>query len=247
MYRYKLHIEYDGTGYSGWQKQENAVSIQETIEHAIHKLTKIQVTLHCAGRTDTGVHAIEQVAHFDMEKYFENHVLKRALNHFLKGTNIAISTVCSFTDPNQFHARFSASARSYTYKILNRNYPLTFQKNLYWWVAKPINVNNMFEASQLLLGTHDFSSFRAAGCQASSPIRTINSITVYANHEEIILAITAKSFLYHQVRNIMGSLVLVGLGKWNIATFKNIFHAKDRKLAGPTAPAHGLYLQTIHY
>lgn len=247
MYRYKLNIEYDGTGYSGWQKQANAVSIQETIEQAIHKLSNLQVTLHCAGRTDTGVHAIEQVAHFDMEKHFENHVLKRALNHFLKEKNIVISAVFCFADPNQFHARFSTKARSYTYKILNRNYPLTFQKNLYWWVKKPLNVKNMAKASQLLLGTHDFSSFRATGCQASSPRRTINTITIYSKHEEVILEITAKSFLYHQVRNIMGSLVLVGLGKWDIETFKNIFHAKDRKLAGATAPAHGLYLQKIHY
>lgn len=158
-----------------------------------------------------------------------------------------ISTISTFKDPSQFHARFSAKARSYTYKILNRNYQPTFQKNLYWWVAKPLNINNMAEASQLLLGTHDFSSFRAAGCQANSPIRTIDSIKVYSTNEEVILEITAKSFLYHQVRNIIGSLVLVGVGKWDTDTFKNIFHAKDRTLAGATAPAHGLYLQKIHY
>ena len=249
MFRYKLVIEYDGTIYNGWQRQKDTNNtIEYKILQAIFKLSQEKVTLVVAGRTDSGVHALEQVAHFDLEKYIKESVITAALNFYLKDETIVIIET-EIVD-NNFHARFSAKQRCYVYKIYNRKINSPILNNKIWHVKYPLNIELMNNAAKYLLGTHDFSSFRASGCQAKSSIRTIDSIRLYkteANNDIICMEVKAQSFLYHQIRNFIGTLIKVGARKISVSDFSVILEKRDRKLAFLTAPACGLYLMKIKY
>ncbi len=245
MPRYKITIEYDGSNISGWQRQDNASSVQQFIEEAIAKFSQEQVMVHGAGRTDAGVHALGQVAHFDLILDYPIHVVQRAINHFLRPNKI-ILTDCQCVD-SEFHARFSAKKRNYQYVIINRKSPSVLAENRAWHVREDLNIDQLQQAAKLLVGLHDFTSFRASLCQASSPIKTLDEIKVYREGEKVIFTLRARSFLHHMVRNIVGSLVLVGNGKWQVEDISKVLLAKDRRSAGPTAPAHGLYFTKIEY
>lgn len=245
MPRYKITTEYEGTGISGWQFQNNGNSIQQYLEEAILKFSKEQVTVHGSGRTDAGVHALAQIAHFDLEKEYQVHVIQRGINHFLKPNKIIIIN-CEIVD-NEFHARFSAKKRHYQYIVLNRLVPSVLLENKAWHVKEKLDVNKMQEAANLLLGLHDFTSFRATHCQALSPVKTIDEIKIESQDDKIIFYLKAPSFLHHMVRNIVGTLVLVGKGKWQVQDVAKALAAKDRKASGPTAPAQGLYFVKVQY
>lgn len=244
--RYKLLIEYDGTPFVGWQKQKDGIAVQEVLEKALSTAVRESVTLFGSGRTDTGVHAVGQVAHFDTTKTVDCYRLSESLNALVRPYPISIHRVEKTTET--FHARFDARERTYLYRILNTPYPPALEQNRVWWYKYPLDVDKMNEAAHLLLGKHDFSTFRASECQAKSPIKTLNYIHLTRtsdNHIEMI--IKARSFLHHQVRNIIGSLVNVGCGKWSITDFQKAFEAKDRRAGGQTAPAQGLYFMHIDY
>jgi tRNA pseudouridine38-40 synthase len=245
MPRYKILIEYDGTGYAGWQRQANAISIQECIEESIESFSQEKVTLFSAGRTDTGVHAVGQVAHFDLKKEHGAYTVTGALNHFLKTKGIVILET-EIVDEN-FHARFSAKKRFYKYIILNRSAPPALDLNKVWHVKEPLNVDVMRLASGYLIGNHDFTSFRASECQAASPVKTIDEIEILLDEDYIVTYISAPSFLHHMVRNIIGTLKMVGCGKWQPEDVKTALEAKDRAAAGQTAPACGLYFLKVQY
>jgi len=260
--RYKITIEYDGTNYSGWQKQEGKFTIQETLEKAIKMISGEDTEVFGAGRTDAGVHAFGQVAHFDLKKSMESKKMLGALNFYLKleyssriDSNLIpkykyiqdISILnCEIVDEN-FHARFSAKKRYYRYRILNRREPTALDNNRVWQVYKPLNFEEMQKAMIYLSGKRDWSSFRDSQCQAKSPIKTIDKAILYKSGEEIIFEIEAKSFLHHMIRNIIGTLVDVGLNKINANGFKEVIEANDRKKAGPMAPACGLYFMKVDY
>lgn len=246
MPRYKLTIEYFGTGLLGWQRQKEGASIQRFLSEAIFKLCgEKDVIVQGSGRTDAGVHALGQVAHFDIKKWYQPNVIMRALNFYLKKHPVSIIAAEEVTE--DFHARFSAKQRHYVYRILARPAPPCIKKNRVWHVPFPLDVNVMHEAAQLLVGQHDFSSFRASLCQSKSPIKTIDRLDVIKNGEEIEIYVSALSFLHHQVRNFAGTLKLVGAGKWTINDVQKALDAKDRTKGGLTAPADGLYFLKVDY
>ena len=245
MTRYKLVIEYDGRPFVGWQRQVNGPSVQQAIEDAIEGFCQRRVTVQCAGRTDAGVHALGQVAHIDLDHDPAPDTVRDAINHHLKPAPIALLAVEQVAD--DFHARFDAVARAYCYRIVNRRAPLTVDAGLAWRVAAPLDTNAMHAAAQGLVGRHDFSSFRAAECQANSPVRTLDRLTVTRDLDRIDVAVSARSFLHHQVRNIVGTLCLVGTGKWTAPDLVTALEARDRSAAGPTAPPDGLYLTAVRY
>jgi tRNA pseudouridine38-40 synthase len=245
MHRYKLLIEYDGTAFAGWQAQLNDISVQTTIEDALFKTTQQKLRLHAAGRTDAGVHALGQVAHCDLNKDWDPYRLMMALNFYLRPYPVVILKVEKVN--SDFHARFSAQARHYKYRILNRSAPPASLKNKVWHVSTKLNIEKMQQAANFLIGFHDFSTFRAQNCQAKSPLKHMTQIHIEAFGEEIHFNLEAPSFLYHQVRNIVGSLSLVGTNKWDLADFNNAFQAKSRKEGGPTAPPFGLYFLKVSY
>ncbi|MFN7038918.1 MAG: tRNA pseudouridine(38-40) synthase TruA [Alphaproteobacteria bacterium] len=244
MHRYKITIEYDGSNFAGWQKQINACSVQSNIEEAIYSFSKEQVTIYAAGRTDAGVHATGQVAHFELSRKWDTYIIERALNHFVK-PHISIIK-CEEVD-NDFHARFSAKERWYKYIIINRNAHLALMQNRAWHLRDELDIELMQKAANFLLGKHDFTSFRTIMCQAKSPIRTINEIKIERVDEYINIYLKAPSFLHHMVRNIVGTLKFVGNGKWTPEYVEHILKACDRSIAGPTAPACGLYLTNVIY
>ncbi|MBI1954722.1 MAG: tRNA pseudouridine(38-40) synthase TruA [Proteobacteria bacterium] len=243
MPRYKLLIEYDGTLFFGWQRQRNFYSVQEALEDALFSLYHEQIHVLGAGRTDTGVHATGQVAHVDVEKDIPPYRLQDGLNFYLKG--ISILDVKKVDDP--FHARFSATSRHYLYKILNRRAPSPLYQKKAWHVIRPLNVEYMQEGANLLLGTHDFNSFRSIECQAPSSIKTLQSFKFERHNDTIFATLQAKSFLHNQVRIMIGTIHLLGLGKWSIQNLQEALEAKDRTKAGPTAPPWGLYLTKVEY
>jgi tRNA pseudouridine38-40 synthase len=245
MQRYKIIIEYDGTAFSGWQKQPSSLSIQQCIEKAIYAFTSEEITVIAAGRTDTGVHALGQVAHFDLSKIYPANTIINAINFHLRPHKIVITN--AETVDNGFHARFSAKKRYYRYIINNRYSPLALNRNRYWHVKKPLNLNQMKIAAQFLEGTHDFTSFRTIHCQSLSPIKTLEFITINKEQDLIMLDFCAKSFLHHMVRNITGTLQMVGIGKYEPEDIKLMLGAKDRSSSGITAPAHGLYFMKVEY
>ncbi|NRB11406.1 MAG: tRNA pseudouridine(38-40) synthase TruA [Rickettsiaceae bacterium] len=244
-FRYKIIIEYIGKGFYGWQIQENLPTIQGVIEQAILEFTKEKVAVIASGRTDTGVNAYAQVAHFDLSKEYVPYQVTSSLNHFIRPHKIGIID-CEIVS-NEFHARFSAKARHYVYKILNRNGINIIDKDLKLWVKDKLDITVMRQASKYLIGKHDFSSFRAKECQAKSAIKTLSEIRVEEEGDNIDIYFSAPSFLHHMVRNIVGSLLLVGRGKWSPEKIKQVLEAKDRKLAGPTAPAYPLYFIGTDY
>ena len=245
MTRWKLTIEYDGTHFCGWQRQDGDCTVQQTLEEAIKKFSGETVILHVAGRTDSGVHARAQVAHFDLDKETNADTIQGALNFFVRPHKVAVLSVEKVDET--FHARFGALGRSYRYRIINRRAPLALLADYAWHVPKPLHVSAMQAAADVLIGHHDFTTFRAANCQANSAMRTMEKLYLTQDGEEITLHVEARSFLYHQVRNIAGSLVLVGTGRWTLDEFKTAFAACDRTKGGPTAPAQGLCFWSVKY
>ena len=243
--RYRLTIEYDGGPFSGWQRQDNGPSVQGALEDAIHKLSGETVTVTGAGRTDSGVHAFGQVAHFDLEKEFAPDKVRDALNYHLKPALVAVLEA-SIAD-SEFHARFSAKARHYLYRIICRRAPLVLERGHAWHLSRDLDAEAMHLASQSLIGSHDFTTFRAAECQAKSPVKTLDVLDVRRLVDEIQITASARSFLHHQVRSIVGSLKLVGEGKWQPRDMKRALEKKDRTACGPVAPADGLYLVKVDY
>jgi tRNA pseudouridine38-40 synthase len=243
--RFKLTLEYDGGGLVGWQRQDNGPSVQALLEDAILALCGESVTAYAAGRTDAGVHALGQVVHFDIAKAITADRVRDALNYHLRPHPIAVLDARR-ADPG-FHARFDAIERRYLYRIVNRRAPLTVDRGRAWQVPVALDARMMHEAAQILVGHYDFSSFRASECQAASPQKTLDALDVERRDSEIRVRARARSFLHHQVRNMVGTLKLVGEGKWSAADVATALAARDRRAAGPTAPAEGLYLEAVRY
>jgi tRNA pseudouridine38-40 synthase len=243
--RYKLTIEYDGAGLVGWQRQPQGLSVQEAVETAVTNFCGETVTVFGAGRTDAGVHALGQVAHLDLLREVRPDVLRGALNHYLRHTAISVLTV-QFA-PLGFDARLSAIQRVYVYRILNRRAPAALERGRVWRVAPPLDAGAMGEATRHLVGHHDFTTFRDRLCQAKSPLRTLDALEVTRSGDEIRIEARARSFLHRQVRNIAGTLELVGIGRWQPKQVAEALAARDRRAGGPTAPAAGLYLVKIRY
>lgn len=245
--RYKLTLEYDGTNTLGWQRQLDGPSIQEYLENVLEILSGSHSEVAAAGRTDAGVHAIAQVAHIDFETSMETWKIREAFNANLRQLEAPVSILNVEEVSSNFHARFSAIGRGYIYKILNRRSPSVLQANRVWWVPVELDISAMQQGAKYLLGNHDFTSFRAAACQAKSPIKTLDKLNIEKISDEIIFTVEAKSFLHHQVRNMVGTLKMVGEGKLKPEDIKTILDAKDRSKAGATAPACGLYLNKVIY
>ena len=245
MTRYKLTLEYDGRGFVGWQRQDNGPSVQAALEAAVKRFCAEAVCVEAAGRTDSGVHALGQVAHVDLDKATDAETLRDALNFHLKPAAVAVLSAEAVAP--DFHARFSATERRYRYRIVNRRARLTLDQGRAWFVPVPLDAGAMGDAAQALAGRHDFTSFRASECQAKSPVKTLAALEVSRAGEEIQIEARARSFLHHQVRNMVGTLKLVGEGKWSRDDVARALAARDRKAAGPTAPADGLYLVAVRY
>jgi len=245
MTRFKLTLEYDGGAFVGWQRQDNGPSVQQALEEAIHRFCGETVVTFAAGRTDAGVHAWGQVVHFDLGRDTEADTVRDALNFHLKPA--AISVLKAEAAGADFHARFAAKARLYRYRIVNRRAPLAIERGRAWLVGMPLDAEAMHAAAQLLVGHHDFSSFRASLCQADSPMKTLDVLDVTRVDDNVLITARARSFLHHQVRNMVGTLKLVGEGKWTKADVAQALAARNRSAAGPTAPAEGLYLTEVWY
>ena len=245
MPRYKLTIEYDGTPFGGWQMQANAPSVQERMRHAIAAFCGEPFIPRGAGRTDSGVHALGQVAHIDLAKAWPAETVLKAINFHLKPAPIAIVT-CEEV-PETFDARFSAKARHYLYRIVNRNAPLVIERDHAWRVGPPLDATAMAEAARHLIGRHDFTTFRASECQAKSPLKTLDALGVERTGEAIVIRASARSFLHHQVRSMVGCLKLVGEGKWAPDDLRAVLEARDRTRCGAMAPPGGLYLVRVDY
>jgi tRNA pseudouridine38-40 synthase len=243
--RYKLTIEYDGTGLVGWQRQANGVSVQEALETAFERFCGERLTVFGAGRTDAGVHALAQVAHVDLAREMDLETIRGAINHYLRPHAISILDVVPA--PPGFDARLSAKSRRYLYRILNRRAPPALERGRVWHVAPPLDAEAMQAGARHLVGHHDFSTFRDSLCQAKSPVKTLDVLDVTQHGEEIRIAARARSFLHHQVRNMAGTLKLVGLGQWRPEDVATALAARDRRAGGPTAPAEGLALVAIDY
>ncbi len=245
MPRYKITIEYDGTPFVGWQIQANGRSIQGELARAIEALSGSRVVPRGAGRTDAGVHARGQVAHFDLEREYPPETVRDAVNFHLRPAPIAIIACEIVTEA--FDARFSAKARHYLYRIVNRRARLALDCDRAWLVSVPLDAAAMHKAAQHLIGRHDFTTFRSAQCQGKSPLRTLDKLEVARDGEDIFIAASARSFLHHQVRSMAGSLKLVGESKWQPDDLRRALEACDRAACGPVAPACGLYFMQVDY
>lgn len=245
MPRYSIIVEYDGTPFVGWQRQENGPSVQVALEQAVKKLTGEDAVVFGAGRTDAGVHALGQVAHFDLSTEWDLVKIRDGLNYYLRPNPVVVltSTVVSA----EFDARFDAKNRVYLYRIINRRAPLALENKRAWQVKTPLDQEAMQTAAQYLIGKHDFTTFRSAHCQAKSPLRTLDKIHVGRQGDTFEIMVYARSFLHNQVRSIVGSLQMVGTGKWTPDHMGKILEAKDRAACGPVAPAAGLYLAEVGY
>jgi len=243
--RYKLTLEYDGTPFVGWQRQDNGPSVQAEVEAAVAAFCEVHINVYGAGRTDAGVHAMAQVAHCDIQRETDADTVRDALNHYLRKVPISILNAEPVGD--DFHARFSAVRRQYLYRILNQRPPPALERNKVWWMPTTLDADAMHTAAQELVGHHDFSSFRASPCQAKSPVKTLDRLDVERDGAEIRITAVARSFLHHQVRNMVGTLSWVGSDKWTASDVGAALAACDRSAAGPTAPAEGLYLVGVDY
>ncbi len=243
MTRYKITIEYDGTDLIGWQENQHGDSAQSLLRDALLRFSGLRPDVYAAGRTDSGVHALAMIAHFDLDAPHSANTVMRALNFYLKNKPVIVLACEEVAD--DFHARFDCIARHYKYVILNRSAAPVLNKNRVCWVPRPLDVSAMKTAGQKFIGQHDFTSFRASECQAKSPIKTMDSFDVKTNKDEIIFEFSARSFLHHQVRNMVGTLIEIGLGK--PMDIEQIFAAKNRSAAGPTAPSSGLYFVSADY
>ena len=247
MPRYRLDIEYDGTPYAGWQRQSGQHSVQAAIEQAVLGFCGETVSLRGAGRTDAGVHASGQVAHLDLAKDWPDDTVRDAINAHLRLASEAVTVTGARTVSDEFDARFSATARHYLYRILNRRSPPALEKNRAWWVPTPLDAEAMHDAAQQLVGRHDFTTFRSIHCQAKSPLRTLDRLDVTRAGDLIEVRTSARSFLHNQVRSMVGTLKRVGEGAWNAAAVKAALEAKDRATCGAVAPPEGLYLAKVDY
>jgi tRNA pseudouridine38-40 synthase len=245
MARFKLTLEYDGTPFVGWQRQDNGPTVQASLEAAIKKFCGEDVTSYAAGRTDAGVHALGQVAHVDLAKEWPPDTVRNALNFHLQPDPVTVLSVARVAD--DFHARLTATGRAYLYRILNRPAPPAVDRARVWHVPHALDVDAMHAAAQELVGHHDFTTFRASLCQAKSPVKTLDRLDVSRAGEEIQIQAAARSFLHHQVRNMVGTLKLVGEGKWSPRDVADALAARDRTKGGPTAPPDGLYLVRVTY
>ncbi len=245
MPRYKLTIEYDGTPFVGWQVQDNGPSVQGVLTEAIAAFTGERVTVAGAGRTDAGVHALGQVAHVDLAKDWDGDTVRDAVNFHLRPRPIAVLMAEQVAE--NFDARFSATKRHYLYRIVNRRADLALNQNRAWRVPRPLDGDAMHAAAQSLVGRHDFTTFRAAECQAKSPVKTLDQLDVKRDGDEVRISAAARSFLHHQVRSMVGSLVHVGEGKWSAEDLAAALAARDRTRCGQVAPPQGLYLVGVEY
>ena len=245
MPRYRLTLEYDGTPFSGWQRQADRASVQQALEEAIAGMSGETVTTQAAGRTDAGVHALGQVVHFELSKEWDPFRIREALNYHLRPAPVAVLEAEAVGE--DFEARFSAKARHYEYRILNRRAPAVIERDHVWHLPMALDADAMDHAAGLILGKHDFTTFRSSECQANSPIRTLDAFSVRREIEHIVVGVSARSFLHHQVRSMVGSLKLVGEGKWSSADFRAALDARDRQRCGAMAPSSGLYLTRVDY
>lgn len=245
MTRFALTLEYDGRPFMGWQRQDHGPSVQQVVEQSILSITQQDVRVHAAGRTDAGVHALGMRAHFDLETRLTPFRLMEGINAGLRPHPVAVLACDIVAD--DWHARFNCIGRRYVYKITNRRAPLTLDKGHSWQVAPQLHAGSMHEAAQILVGQHDFTTFRSVHCQAQSPVKTLNSISVTRFDEEIEVEVAARSFLHHQVRSMVGSLKLVGTGKWTGDDLREALEARDRRALGFNAPPDGLYFVEAVY
>ncbi|MBO6544315.1 MAG: tRNA pseudouridine(38-40) synthase TruA [Alphaproteobacteria bacterium] len=245
MPRYKLTIEYDGGPFNGWQSQADGGAVQDAINRAIKAYCREEATLFAAGRTDAGVHALGQVAHVDLARGDRADKVRDAINYHLKPHPVAV--VDAEIVPEDFHARFGATRRHYLYRIVNRRAPLTLDRGQAWSVSVPLDADAMHHAAQVLVGHHDFTTFRSVQCQARSPLRTMDVVRVARYGEEVEITCQARSFLHNQVRSIVGTLKMVGEGKWTKRDVERALKAADRSKCGPVAPPDGLYLTGVDY
>ena len=245
MPRYRLTLEYDGQPYCGFQAQRELPSVQGSLERAVRAFCGEAVRVHTAGRTDTGVHATGQVVHVDLTRDWPPATVRSALNAHLRPEPIAV--LDASVAPDGWHARFSATERRYLYRILNRTAPPALDQGKVWHVKKPLDAEAMHAAAQALVGLHDFTTFRDMACQAKSPVKTLDVVTVSRVGEEVQLVFASRSFLHRQVRSMTGSIVEVGVGRWTPGELKAALEAKARAACGPVAPADGLYLTGVSY
>lgn len=247
MPRYRLDIEYDGAAYSGWQRQANLPTVQAAIEAAVLEFGGETISLRGAGRTDAGVHATGQVAHFDVVRDWPDDTVRDAINARLKMAGDAVAVLSAARVPDSFDARFSATGRRYLYRILNRRAPAAIDRGKVWWVPRQLDAEAMHEAAQPLLGKHDFTTFRSAQCQANSPVRTLDRLDVTRVGDMIEIRAEARSFLHNQVRSMVGSIKCVGEGGWAISDVKTALDKADRAACAGIAPPDGLYLTGVDY
>ena len=245
MTRWRLTIEYDGGPFMGWQRQDHGPSVQQSLEKAIEQMTGEEVRLHCAGRTDAGVHALAMTAHADIERHVTAYRLREGINALVRPAPVSV-LAAEEAEPD-FHARFSCIGRRYLYRILNRRAPPAIDKGKVWHIGKPLDVDAMAEGATHLVGNHDFTTFRSVHCQSESPVKTLDSLTVDRAGDEVYIRAAARSFLHHQVRSMTGCLALVGLGRWSPGDVRKALNAKDRAELGLNAPPEGLYFVEAIY
>ena len=245
MTRWRLTIEYDGGPFMGWQRQDHGPSVQQSLEKAIEQMTGEEVRLHCAGRTDAGVHALAMTAHADIERHVTAYRLREGINALVRPAPVSV-LAAEEAEPD-FHARFSCIGRRYLYRILNRRAPPAVDKGKVWHIGKPLDVDAMAEGATHLVGNHDFTTFRSVHCQSESPVKTLDSLTVDRAGDEVYIRAAARSFLHHQVRSMTGCLALVGLGRWSPGDVRKALNAKDRAELGLNAPPEGLYFVEAIY
>lgn len=247
MPRYRMVVEYDGTPYVGWQRQDNGHSVQGAIEKALHAMTGQWTSLRAAGRTDTGVHAFGQVCHVDLDRDWKAETVANAVNAHLVMANERVVILDCEKVPETFDARFSATKRHYLYRIIARRAPIAIEAMRAWHVKNPLDHEAMHEAAQMLVGHHDFTTFRSARCQAKNPSRTMDQITVTRSGELVEIRASAQSFLHNQIRSFAGTLKMVGEGRWSTQDVKDALEARDRSRCGPVAPPYGLYFMEVEY
>jgi tRNA pseudouridine38-40 synthase len=243
--RFALTLEFDGTPFAGLQRQATAPTVQAAVEDAVFAVTGERVTLHAAGRTDTGVHALAMRAHVDVEKAIAPFRLMEAVNAHLRPNPVAV--IACEAVPDDWHARFSCIGRAYEYRIANRRAPLTLAKDRAWQIGPTLDAEAMHRAAQALVGKHDFTTFRSVQCQAASPVKTLDRLDVRREGDRVIFEAAARSFLHHQVRSMVGCLALVGMGRWKPERIAGVLAARDRQQLGLNAPPHGLYFVRAVY
>lgn len=245
MTRWRLTIEYDGSPFMGWQRQDHGPSVQQLLEEALAKMTGELPAVHAAGRTDSGVHALAMTAHADIARTLTPHRLREGLNALVRPSPVAVLAVEPVAD--DWHARFSCIGRRYLYRILNRRAPPALERGRMWHIAVPLDVEAMADGAAQLIGRHDFTTFRSAHCQADSPVRTLDRLSVTRSGDEIRIEAAARSFLHHQVRSMVGCLAMVGRGQWSTSDMKSALEARNREALGFNAPPDGLYFVEAVY